>query len=175
MAKFDSNRFTSAKTEWATPPDLFAQIDSVYHFTLDACALPENHKCEKYFTPDVNGLTQDWSGNVVWLNPPYGKEMVGWLKKALSETSKGVVTVALIPARTNTKWWREVCLKAREIKFICGRPAFGDATHGLPWPLALVIFGPVEHYPLLTSFDYKKGAWTALGASYKEIKKRIEE
>jgi len=72
------------------------------------------------------------------MNPPY-KNMKKFIKKAYEERYNAI-TVCLIPARTNTKWWHELCMKG-EIKFICGRPKFKGCKYGLPQPLALVVFG----------------------------------
>lgn len=99
----------SSKTDlWETPQDLFDKLDAVYHFDLDACALPENAKCQRYFTPEQDGLSQEWTGNV-WCNPPYGRQIGKWVQKA--HDSKAAVVVMLLPARTDTKWFHELCLR----------------------------------------------------------------
>jgi hypothetical protein len=72
------------------------------------------------------------------MNPPY-KDMKKFIKKAFDEKDRAI-TVCLVPARTNTKWWHDWCMKG-EIYFICGRPKFKECVHGLPQPLALVVFG----------------------------------
>ena len=138
MAKFDK-KFESATVEWPTPQDLFDEINSEFSFTLDVAATAENAKCPKFYTIEIDGLAQPWDGTC-WMNPPYGRQMVDWIKKAIRETWNGVTTVALIPARTNTTWWHDLCMKYGEVRFIRGRPKFGGADHGLPQPLALVIF-----------------------------------
>jgi len=88
-------------------------------------------------------MEKTWEG-ICWLNPPYGDtkyRLDKWIKKAYKESQTDACTVVmLIPARTNTKWFHKYCMDAFEIKFICGRPKFGDAEHGLPLPLAIVIF-----------------------------------
>ncbi|MDR8340050.1 adenine methyltransferase, partial [Acinetobacter baumannii] len=66
---------------WSTPQDFFEKLDRVFNFDLDVCALPENAKCERYFTPEIDGLKQEWSGTC-WMNPPYGKEIIDWVAKA---------------------------------------------------------------------------------------------
>ena len=141
MADFDSNRFASASVEWGTPQDLFDAVNEEFCFTLDVAASGDNAKCARFFTKDDDGLSQPWSG-VCWVNPPYGRQMIRWLEKARREKANGVTTVALIPARTNTGWFHEICLK-EEVRFIRGRPKFNGAAHGLPQPLALVIFRAV--------------------------------
>lgn len=139
MADFDTNRFASKKVEWGTPASLFDPLAREFGFTLDVCALPENAKCATYFTPENDGLKMPWSG-VCWMNPPYGREMVLWLKKAREERENGVTTVALIPARTNTGWWHEIVMPCSEVRFVRGRPCFVGCEHGLPFPLAIAIF-----------------------------------
>ena len=79
----------SSKTDlWATPQDFFDKLNEEFHFTLDVCAIPENAKCKKYYTPDINGLSQKWSG-VCWCNPPYGREIANWVEKAYLEAHGG--------------------------------------------------------------------------------------
>ena len=139
MSNFDKNRFASNNQEYATPWPLFNKINNIYHFDLDVCADEFNHKCEKYFTITDNALTKDWAGYKCWMNPPY-KDMKVWVKKAFEESRKNNTLVCcLIPARTNTKWWHEYCMKGK-ILFIEGRPKFEGCVHGLPQPLAFVIF-----------------------------------
>ena len=138
MSNFDSNRFASNNQEYATPWDLFNKLNDEFNFTLDVCANKINHKCEKYYTEEQNSLLMEWHG-VCWMNPPY-KDMKKWVIKAYNESRKNDTTVVcLIPARTNTNWWHEYCMKG-EIKFIKGRPKFEGCIHGLPQPLAIVIF-----------------------------------
>lgn len=79
--------FSSSTDMWATPPELYAALDAEFNFTLDACAVPENAKCPDYYTPEQDGLTQPWPGRV-WCNPPYGRDVWRWIKKA-SETAAG--------------------------------------------------------------------------------------
>lgn len=79
--------FSSSTDMWATPPELYAALDAEFNFTLDACAVPENAKCPDYYTPEQDGLTQPWPGRV-WCNPPYGRDVWRWVKKA-SETAAG--------------------------------------------------------------------------------------
>jgi phage N-6-adenine-methyltransferase len=136
MAEF-ATKFGSKKQDWETPDEIYCPLDKEFGFTLDVCADSYNHKCNSYFDEKVNGLLQDWEG-VCWMNPPFG-EQGKWVKKAYEESSFGVTVVCLLPARTNTNWWHDYCMKG-EIRFIRGRPKFKGAKHGLPQPLAIVIF-----------------------------------
>ena len=137
MANFDNNRFKSNNQSWETPDDLFKRINDVFHFTRDVCASKENAKCPVFWTEQDSCLDKKWDG-INWMNPPY-KNMKQFIKKAFEERYNAT-TVCLIPARTNTKWWHDWCMKG-EVHFICGRPKFKGCTHGLPQPLALVVFG----------------------------------
>jgi len=131
--------FSSKDLTWETPKELFNQLDEEFNFTLDVCALPETAKCQEYFTPETDGLNQEWSGTC-WMNPPYGKEIGLWLEKAYNEGLKGATTVCLVPSRTDTKYWHDYCMKADEIRFIKGRLKFGDSTNSAPFPSTLVVF-----------------------------------
>ena len=139
MSNFDKNRFSSNNQEYATPKELFLILDNEFHFTLDVCADNANKKVNSFFSKSDDALIQDWVG-ICWMNPPY-KDMKKWVIKAYEETQKNnSVVVCLIPARTNTVWWHDYCMKG-EIRFIKGRPKFEGCVHGLPQPLAIVIFG----------------------------------
>ena len=140
MADFDSNRFESKNQEYETPDSLFDLLDKEFNFTLDVCANRKNKKVQEYFSEKDNALEQDWVGTC-WMNPPF-KSLSKWIKKAHAESLKhGSTVVCFIPARTNTNWWHEHCMKG-EIRFLQGRPKFKGCKHGLPQPLAIIIFGP---------------------------------
>ena len=129
---------TSNSSTWATPPDLFADLDQEFGFTLDVCALPENAKCEKYFTPEQDGLQQDWTGTC-WMNPPYGREIGKWMRKAYEASKQGVTVVCLVPARTCSAWWHDYAMKG-EVRFLRGRVRFVGAPYNAPFPSAIVVF-----------------------------------
>lgn len=142
MADFDKNRFASKKQDWETPQDLFGPLHKEFHFSLDVAASEENRKCDKYINENVDAMQISWGKEICWLNPPYGRgyPLKQWVKKAYDESTKGATIIMLIPARTNTVWFHDYCLKYGEVRFIKGRPKFGGAIHGLPQPLCLVIF-----------------------------------
>jgi len=131
--------FSSNDMTWETPQDLFDILNSEFNFTLDVCALPQTAKCKEYYTPEINGLIQDWKG-VCWMNPPYGRGINQWLKKAYEESLKGATVVCLIPSRTDTKYWHDYCMKASEIRLIKGRLKFGEAINSAPFPSAIIVF-----------------------------------
>lgn len=131
---------TSSNTdEWATPQDLFDTLDATFHFTLDPCATPENAKCAKFYTKDQDGLKQDWGGEVIWCNPPYGREIGKWIQKCAEHRG---VAVMLIPARTDTRWWHSYIDKNPDahIYFIKGRLKFGEGKNPAPFPSAIVVY-----------------------------------
>ena len=130
--------FSSATDLWSTPQAFFDKLDAKYGFTLDVCATMENAKCARYFTEQTDGLNQVWDG-VVWMNPPYGRRIVKWMKKAYESAQAGSTVVCLVPARTDTHWWHDYAAKG-EVEFIKGRLKFGGAEYNAPFPSALVVF-----------------------------------
>jgi phage N-6-adenine-methyltransferase len=130
--------FSSRSDEWATPVEFFNRLNEEFHFELDVCALPTNAKCPRYFTPKTDGLKQEWTG-VCWMNPPYGRQIGNWMKKAYESSLAGATVVCLVPARTDTRWWHDYA-RHGEIRFVCGRLKFGDADSPAPFPSAIVIF-----------------------------------
>lgn len=132
--------------EWSTPKPIFNPLNHEFRFELDACASHWNHKCANYFTVYDNALEKDWSEyGSVWMNPPYGREIERWIKKAWDESIKGCIVVCLIPARTETSWFHDYCLKG-EIRFMRGRIHFADINGNSGRPRfgnAVVIFRPM--------------------------------
>ena len=124
-----------------TPKYLFDKISSIFNFSLDACALPENAKCESYYTPEDDGLSKPWRGGV-WCNPPYGREISSWVKKAYEESQKEYndFVLMLLLARTDTKWWWEYVQGKATLFFIKGRVKFGDHNVGAPFPSVLALY-----------------------------------
>ena len=128
--------FSSKSENWETPLQFFQELDAEFHFDLDVCALPENAKCTRYYTPEDDGLSQPWNGTC-WCNPPYGRRISAWVKKAAeSETT----VVMLLPARTDTKWFHEYIYGKAEVRFIKGRLKFGGSKNSAPFPSMVVIF-----------------------------------
>jgi site-specific DNA-methyltransferase (adenine-specific) len=134
--------FSSANEVWATPQDFFDKLNDEFGFNLDPCALPENAKCEKFYTPEIDGLTQNWGGHRVFCNPPYGRKLKEWVKKCYDESKKpGTLVVMLIPARTDTSFFHDyIYHKAKEIRFVRGRLKFGGAKNSAPFPSMVVVF-----------------------------------
>lgn len=132
--------FSSKTCEWETPSDFFKRWDEQYHFQLDVCATPQNAKCSRYYTIEQDGLKQEWTG-VCWMNPPYGREIGKWVKKAYETALRGGggIVVCLLPARTDTAWWHDYVMKG-EVTFIRGRLRFGGSANSAPFPSAVCVF-----------------------------------
>jgi phage N-6-adenine-methyltransferase len=139
LMSINQGMFSSNTDLWATPWDFFEKLDDEFDFNLDVCATKENAKCRNFYDKETNGLDQPWLGNC-WMNPPYGREIGKWVKKAYEESHKGATVVCLLPARTDTRWWHDYCMKG-EIRLVRGRLKFGDSTNSAPFPSAVVIFG----------------------------------
>ena len=143
MASF-TNKFESKKQDWTTPKSLFDKLDQEFHFEWDLAADKNNALCERSYTKEDDSLKQNWDG-VCFLNPPFNtkdSKVKDWIKKAYLDTqiNENLIVVMILPARTYNKYYHEYCMKAAEIKFICGRIKFGDNKHGLPQPILICIF-----------------------------------
>lgn len=131
LASKSNGRYNGNGREWETPPELFKQLDDEFHFNLDPCATAQNAKCPRYFDELDDGLKQPWSNPLgetrVFMNPPYGREVAAWTRKAREEAAEfgGPLVVGLLPASTDLAWWHEDVLAAKaEIRYIRGRVRF---------------------------------------------------
>jgi len=141
LMKFAGEWYGRSDTkEWETPQWLFDLLNKEFEFTLDVCALPENTKCPRYFTPEDNGLTQPWDGTC-WMNPPYGTTIKDWMGKAKQEALNGSTVVCLVPARPDTNWWWDNVIEA-EVRFIKGRLEFVGSPSAAPFPSAVIVMRP---------------------------------
>lgn len=146
---------SSKKHDWATPQELFDKLNAEFGFTLDAAASPHNAKCERYWTFEDNALHQRWEG-VVWLNPPYGRDIKKWIAKAHTEAQKGATVVCLVPARTDAEFFQRMAFEhAAEIRFIKGRIKFMGAKDPAPFPTMLLIFKPESESVKVTTYNMK--------------------
>lgn len=138
-----SVHFSSKTPEWYTPQEFFDRLNAEFGFTLDPCCTHENAKCDRHFTREDDGLRQSWAAESVFMNPPYGREIGEWMRKAYESCyQNGATVVCLVPARTCTAWWHDYAMKG-EIRFIRGRLKFGGAIDSAPFPSAVVIFRPI--------------------------------
>ena len=136
--------FTSITDDYETPQYIFDQLNAEFHFTLDPCASDKNAKCEKYYTKEQDGLSQDWSGEIVYCNPPYGREMSKWIQKCYEHFVAGGTAVMLIPARTDTKAFHEYIYGKAELRFIKGRLHFNNSENAAPFPSMVVVFNGLK-------------------------------
>jgi len=137
--------FSSESDEWETPQEFFDGLNEEFGFSLDPCATAENTKCERFYDKSSNGLAMSWEGEVVFMNPPYGREIGKWIRKAYGEINATVV--CLVPARTDTTYWQKYCMLADEIRFVDGRLQFGDSENSAPFPSAVIVFLPGPRMP----------------------------
>lgn len=143
---------TSKDTNWTTPKEYYNKINAEFNFTLDAAARASSTLvADNWYGidhPDEsrrNALSRDWikdSSGAIWLNPPYGRTIKDWLRKANDVANSGGVVVCLVPARTDTSWWHDYCIH-HEIRFIRGRLKFGGQKNSAPFPSALVVMKPI--------------------------------
>ena len=132
--------FSRNSDEWATPQDVFQELNKEFHFTLDPCASDQNHKCAHYYTKANSGLLKDWGGEQVFCNPPYS-DIAQWVRKCYLEgTKKNTTVVLLIPSRTDTKYFHNYIYQRSEIRFLKGRLHFNDSRNAAPFPSMVVIF-----------------------------------
>ena len=141
-------RTENSKDDWETPPYFFKLLDGLFHFTLDPCASKENFKCVFYYTEEDNGLKYSWEGHTVFVNPPFSN-IAPWVKKCYEEGQKYATTVVMIiPSRTDTRYWHDYVMKAKEIWFCKGRVNFLRngirPKNGATFPLAVVIFKRIK-------------------------------
>lgn len=147
---------SSARGDWETPQWLFDLLDEEFHFTLDVCATAENAKCEQFITPEMDGLIAPWDDGPRWMNPPYGRGIGAWVRRAAN--ARGT-NVALLPARTDTAWWHDYVMFSREIRLLRGRLRFQGAPASAPFPSAVVVFDGASHWnPFVRPWDVRKYA-----------------
>lgn len=132
----NAGMFSSKTDLWETPQDFFDALNAEFHFKIDVCALPTNAKCAIFYTPEQNGLAQEWKG-VCWCNPPYGRQIGKWVEKAANSSA---TVVMLLPARTDTRWFHQYIYGKDEIRFISGRLRFGGSKSSAPFPSMVCIF-----------------------------------
>lgn len=131
---------SSNSCEWATPIHLFDSLNAHCHFNLDPCATIDNHKCERFFTIQDDGLAQNWSGQRIFMNPPYGRTISLWMHK-LSHCHDALFRVALVPARCDTKWFFDfVWYSAYALIFIKGRLKFNNLPGSATFSSVLVFY-----------------------------------
>ena len=117
----NNGRYNGNGRHWETPPDVFDPLNREFAFTLDPCCTPQTAKCSKFYTESDDGLSQSWDGERVWMNPPYGREVYAWTRKA---RDSGALVVGLLPGSCDLAWWHEDVVGRAEIRYIRGRVRF---------------------------------------------------
>ena len=143
-----SAAMSSMNDTWSTPISFFNKVSKEFIFTLDAAALQSSALCSNWYGPNHpeekrrDAFSQDWQQDAddgaIWLNPPYGKTIKEWMKKADEESKKGATVVCLVPSRTDTAWFHDYCIH-HEVRYIRGRLKFGNAKNAAPFPSALIV------------------------------------
>lgn len=125
MAKTRNNgRYNGNGREWATPPEIFKPLHDEFCFTVDVCASAANTKLPRFWTEQQDALSRPWSGQRCWMNPPYGREIYAWTRKARDESRAGSLVVGLLPASCDLSWWHEDVIAEAEVRYIRGRVRF---------------------------------------------------
>lgn len=128
---------SSSGQEWRTPQEFFDMLNKEFNFTLDVAAANDNALCPAFFTKDRDALKRSWRPKTgsVFCNPPYGREIGHWVKKAYHEAIKHDTTIVmLLPARTDTSYFHNYIYGHAEIRFLRGRLKFTDSTGKTHWP-----------------------------------------
>jgi len=151
---FSSGLTSTGEDECPTPQYVFDYLDHEFHFDLDVCATHYNAKCKEYYTKEDDGLKQPWFGTV-FMNPPYGRTIDKWVAKAVEYAKNGGVTVAVLPSRTDNRWWQTFVMQSTEIRFVQGRFNFDGYNSCAPFPTAIAIFGTPK-YPKISTISIPK-------------------
>lgn len=154
----DQHFYNSSK-EWEAPDTLFQPLKKEFNIILDLCASAENTKCKAFIDRKTNSFSTSWStlldtikvedNAAAWLNPPYGRGIDKWVKRASEEAAKGATIVALLPARTDTSWFHNYIYNKHEVRFLKSRVKFVDAKAPVPFPSMIVIFKPTKKLSLI--------------------------
>ena len=134
---FNRGLFSSVRLDWATPKALYQALDAEFQFAVDACVDKHNAK-HRHFLRGDEGLSVGWP-SPAFVNPPYGRVIGRWVKRAYEQAQAGITVVALIPSRTDTSWWQDYVMKADEIRFVRGRLHFDDRGPA-PFPSAIIVW-----------------------------------
>jgi phage N-6-adenine-methyltransferase len=142
---------SSTKMDWQTPDVVLDLVRRVGPIMLDPCTTVDNPVGAKgwYHLPGLDGLALAWpafSGSfdgvgLIYVNPPYGRSLPAWIKKCAEAASNGAEIIALVPARTDTRWFRQVAWSSDAICFWYGRITFVAAPNAAPFPSAVVYWG----------------------------------
>jgi phage N-6-adenine-methyltransferase len=159
-AAFIEAAHSSATPEWPTPQWLIDELAAEFGpFDLDPAASAQNAKAPKFYTQEDDGLSQPWAGRI-WLNPPYGRDIGRWMARAAQAAQDGALVVCLVPARVDTRWWRDATAAAALVRFLPGRIRFGGGDPA-PFPSAVIVLGelPGRHGSVARLCDGCRKQW----------------
>lgn len=136
-------------TTWATPKYFFENLNNEFNFTVDVCALEDTAKVAKFYSPAEDGLSMDWSSDVCFMNPPYGRgqDVYSWVKKAYQSSLEGGTVVCLLPLSGDTKWFHAFVMRSNEIRFVKDRIWFeldGKAARANHASMVVVFGGDLD-------------------------------
>lgn len=131
------------KDKWETPDHIFEKLNEEFGFTLDPCCEPHTAKCDKFYTPEEDGLSKCWQGETVFCNPPYSNYNIDkWMEKCYLESLKPNTTVvALTAVSGSARWWHGFVLNKAELRFIERRVKFVSAPYTAPFSSVIIVFG----------------------------------
>lgn len=163
MIQYSSACFSRGKPDWGTPPQLFEELNKEFGpFKLDAATREDNPlRTPLFFTKENSAFLYTWyDKSPIFINPPYGKEIIKWVRSAWYASLYGALVVMLLPARTDTKWFHEYIYNTKykgllpkpntEIRFLRGRQKMIDLDNPIkkpntaPFPSMIVIFRPTS-------------------------------
>lgn len=165
--KTQETMFSSKSDEWSTPQELYDVLDSIFRFTLDPCSTNTNKKCKKWYTKEDDGLSKDWSDEVVFCNPPYSRKtktnpgQQAWVEKCYEEyVLHNTTSVMLIPAKTDTESMHEyIFVDAKYLCFVKGRIKFGNNTSPAPFPSMIAVFTSNNYDDVIYNLGGDLGYW----------------
>lgn len=135
---------SSERMDWQTPDSVLELVRKVGVIALDPCTVPSNPTgaleiiCER-------GLESVWftdGDGLVYVNPPYGRELPRWVDKTIASSADGCACILLVPARTDTRWYDAAKSAASALCEVRGRLVFRGAPASAPFPSAVFYFGP---------------------------------
>lgn len=166
----NNGRYNGNGREWATPPEIFEPLHAEFGFTLDACATADNAKLPRFYTETQDGLSQSWTGERVFMNPPYGREIYPWTRKA---RDAGTLVVGLLPASCDLKWWHEDVVDRAEVRYLRGRVRFltgGPYRSSGFFASVIVIWNACTHPPI-ERYKHSKG-WICTSCGHASAQQR---
>jgi hypothetical protein len=147
----NNGRYNGNGRHWETPPEVFEPLHAEFAFTLDVCASASSAKVPRFFSEQEDGLSRSWGGERCWMNPPYGREVAAWTRKARVEVAAGgaPLVVGLLPASTDLAWWHEdvagCCApgaKPSECRGLRGQPPLADVLRWYRGRVRFLTGGP---------------------------------